>query len=164
VYNVHPSVTVDDLRLFVAGLAVQFVSCFSVRPLRRRNESESDPLTDRKAFRLCILAADRDRLLDESKWPVSIIISEWSYINRADKRQKLNQCGLDRTDEDEHLTSINNSDPHSANGTGAAAAANGGNGGGDLTPDVMDTTGADPVAAIRGENQVISTNQHAGVC
>ena len=42
--NIDPSVTVDDLHLFVAGLTVQVVSCFSVRPRRRRNESESDPL------------------------------------------------------------------------------------------------------------------------
>jgi len=168
--NVDPSVTVDDLRLFVAGLTVQVVSCFSVRPRRRRNESESDPLTDRKAFRLCILAADRDRLLDESKWPESIIISEWFHVNQADKRQKLNQRGPGRTDEDARLTSINNcdSDRHSATVTAAAAAAaDSDSGGGDLTPDVMDTTdttGADLAVAICGEDQVTSINQHDGEC
>jgi len=172
--NVDPSVTVDDLRLFVAGLTVQVVSCFSVRPRRRRNESESDPLTGRKAFRLCILAADRDRLLDESKWPESIIISEWYHVNQADKRQNLNQDGPGRTVEDTQLTSISNSDSVrpvvqpsatvAAAATTAAADGGGGRGGGDFNSDVMDTTGDDLAVAIRGEDQVTSINQQDGDC
>jgi len=85
--NVHPSVEVDDLRLFVAGLSVQVVSCFAVKPRRRRDESEVESTADRKAFRLCIAASDRDRLLDESKWPESIVISEWYHINPARERR-----------------------------------------------------------------------------
>ena len=41
-------------------------------------------ITDRKAFRLCIAEADCDKLLDESKWPSSIVISAWYYKNPTD--------------------------------------------------------------------------------
>jgi len=73
--NVHPSVEVDDLRLFVTSLSVQVLSCFTVKPRRRRQDHEAPD--DRKAFRLCIAAADRGRLLDDSKWPEYVTISEW---------------------------------------------------------------------------------------
>ena len=83
--NVHPSVKEDDLSFFVAGLSVKVVSCFPVKPRRRRDET--GPITDRKAFRLCIPAEDRARLLDDTKWPESIVISEWYHVNPADRRQ-----------------------------------------------------------------------------
>ena len=78
--NLNTSVTVDDLRKHVAGLSVNVLSCFVAKPRRRRNEM------DRKAFRLCIADADRDHLLDESQWPQYDIISEWFFLNPADRR------------------------------------------------------------------------------
>jgi len=39
------------------------------------------PVRDRKAFRLCIAEEDCTRLLDASKWPDSIVISEWFYVS-----------------------------------------------------------------------------------
>lgn len=90
--NVHPSVEVDDLRLYVTGLSVQVLTCFKAKPRRRRYES--DESADRKAFRLCIAAADRERLLDESKWPESIVISEWYHINPT---QRTNEQTVQRT-------------------------------------------------------------------
>ena len=38
--NVHPSVELDDLRLFVTGLSVEVLTCFPVKPRRRRYESD----------------------------------------------------------------------------------------------------------------------------
>jgi len=78
--NLNTSVTVDDLRKHVARLSVNVLSCFVAKPRRRRNEM------DRKAFRLCIADADRDHLLDESQWPQYDIISEWFFLNPADRR------------------------------------------------------------------------------
>lgn len=95
--NVHPSVEVDDLRLYVTGLSVQVLTCFKAKPRRRRYES--DESADRKAFRLCIAAADRERLLDESKWPESIVISEWYHINPT---QRTNEQTVQRTVADIH--------------------------------------------------------------
>ena len=55
-----------------------------------RLRGESGPITDRAAFRLCIAAVDCQRLLDDSQWPESVIISEWFYIKpTADRRQRL---------------------------------------------------------------------------
>ena len=71
------------------------LTCFPVKPRRRRYESEVSD--DRKAFRLCIAATDRDRLLDESKWPESIVISEWYHINPAVRTQRgSEQVTMDR--------------------------------------------------------------------
>ena len=75
--NIDVSYDADDVRSFVSSLAVTVVSCFQVKPRRRRDES--GPVNDRRAFRLCIDDADRDRLLDASKWPDSVIISQWYY-------------------------------------------------------------------------------------
>jgi len=63
------------------------VSCFEVQPRRRRGELV--PITDRKAFRLCVDEADRDRLLDESNWPDSVMISEWYFLDPADRRRRV---------------------------------------------------------------------------
>ena len=49
--------------------------------------NEPGPVTNRKAFRLCIATEDRARLLDESRWPDSIVISEWYYLNPANRVQ-----------------------------------------------------------------------------
>ena len=88
--NVDPSVTTDDLAAFVRSMSVSVISCFRATP--RRFRGESGPITDRAAFRLCIAAADRQRLLDDSQWPESVIISEWFYIKpTADRRQRAAQ-------------------------------------------------------------------------
>ena len=76
--NVSTLHNADDIRSFVSGMSINVISCFEVKPRRRRNEEEGDT-DDRKAFRLCIRADDRDRLLDSSKWPSSIAISQWYF-------------------------------------------------------------------------------------
>ena len=77
--NVDPECDVDNVRSFVSSLSVNVLSCFTAEPRRRRNETEGVPILDRKAFRLCIADSDRDRLLDPSKWPDSVVISEWFH-------------------------------------------------------------------------------------
>jgi len=51
-----------------------------------RNETE--PVGDRAAFRLCIPDKGRNRLLNESMWPDSVVITEWCHVNIARKRQR----------------------------------------------------------------------------
>jgi len=65
--NVDPAYDVDNVRAFVFSLSINVLSCFAAVPRQRRNESL--PIVDCKAFRLCIADADRQRLLDDSKWP-----------------------------------------------------------------------------------------------
>ena len=55
----------DYVQRYVSSLAVNVLSCFPTKPRRRRDENE--PVTDRKAFRLCIDANDQDKLLDPAK-------------------------------------------------------------------------------------------------
>ena len=93
--NVHPSVSENDIRSFVAGLSVQVVSCFAVKPRRRRTRNETGLIEDRKTFRLCIVAEDQDRLLDDTKWPESVVISEWYYVNLANRKQATNEPAVD---------------------------------------------------------------------
>ena len=73
--NVGTSYTADDIRAFVSSMSISVISCFEVKPCRKRNDEGET--TDRKAFRLCIWAEDQDRTLDPSKWPRSIMISAW---------------------------------------------------------------------------------------
>jgi len=80
--NVDPSCDVNDIKAFVSDLSVNVLSCFRVAPRRRRGEIGLT--TDRRAFRLCIAVADQDRLLDDSKWPESVTISKWYYIDPSD--------------------------------------------------------------------------------
>ena len=89
--NVAVSHNADDIRSFVSSMAINVISCFEVKPRRRRDEK--GVINDRKAFRLCIRADDQDRLLDPSKWPSSIAISKWFFKAPADaasdKRRRL---------------------------------------------------------------------------
>jgi len=83
--NLNISVTADDVRKFVTGhMSVSVFSCFNVKPRRWRHESE--PVNDRRAFCLCIAEKDRDLLLDESKWPDSVIVLEWFHVNPSNRR------------------------------------------------------------------------------
>jgi len=84
--NLSTSITEDDLKQFVIGMSVDVKSCFRVKPRRFRDEKE--PIKDRAAFRLCIADKDRNLLLDDSKWPESIVISEWFHINPTNRRQR----------------------------------------------------------------------------
>jgi hypothetical protein len=86
--NVDTSCSVDDMKAFVSSMAVQVISCYDAKPRRRGS------VYDRKAFRLCISESDRDRMLDETKWPDSVIISEWYFKPRPteDKRIRLDEA------------------------------------------------------------------------
>jgi len=83
--NVDVSFSPDDVQRYVSGFPVNVLSCFTAKPRRRRYENE--PITDRKAFRLCIDANDQDKLLDPAKWPDSITIAEWYHLSSSASRQ-----------------------------------------------------------------------------
>ena len=67
------------------SLSVTVVSCFKVKPRRAPDESESD-VKDRRAFRLCIFDEDRDRLLDQTMWPDSVVVLEWFFKFQQDEQ------------------------------------------------------------------------------
>ena len=87
--NLSSFCTVDDISAYVRKeLATHVISCFEVKPRRRRYEESAD---DRKAFRLCIRQDDRNRLLDPALWPDSVMVSDWFFKSQSegDKRQRL---------------------------------------------------------------------------
>jgi len=79
--NVSMNCGVKDIVSLVRSMSVDVVSCHEVKSRRRRNESSSD---NRRAFRLCIWEDERDRLLDSSKWPMSVTVSTWFFKQRRD--------------------------------------------------------------------------------
>ena len=79
--NVHLACNEEDMRSYVTSQGIEVFSCFTTDPRRRRNETIED-VQDRKAFRLCINAADCERLLDPNTWPDSIRVSEWFFRNK----------------------------------------------------------------------------------
>lgn len=89
--NVSTDCSVDDIKSFVSGLSVKVLTCYEVKPRRRRGDDEV--ISDRKAFRLCICDEDRNRLLDDSVWPDSVSISEWFFKSqqRAEQEQQMDK-------------------------------------------------------------------------
>lgn len=85
--NIGPSHTVNDVRKFVSSLSVRVLSCFEVKPRKRR----VDYMPDRKAFRLCILSEDRDKLFDENKWPMHITLSDWFFKPKDSEAENTNR-------------------------------------------------------------------------
>lgn len=77
--NVKSTFTAENLQKFVEDLGVTVISCFSVDSRRRRYETKKDA-EDRNAFRLCIKAEDREKLIVAEKWPEYVCVSEWYYI------------------------------------------------------------------------------------
>jgi hypothetical protein len=52
------------------------ISCFEAIPRNRRSDNYTN---ERKAFRLCINYDHRKKLLDSSRWPDSVVVSEWFF-------------------------------------------------------------------------------------
>jgi len=74
--NVGMQHSATELRTFVSKMGVRVLSCFEVKPRRRRFELNPP---SRKAFRLCVADSDRGVLLDANKWPNHITVSEWYF-------------------------------------------------------------------------------------
>ena len=86
--NVSSNCDADDVRRFAEALSVRVFTCFPVTSRSRRRDDDDDDddeqvIPDRLAFRLCIAADDRERLLDASKWPESVLIRPWFRIPPA---------------------------------------------------------------------------------
>ena len=103
--NLSVSYSVNDIRSFITTMGVDVISCFDVKPRRRRNESS--PATNRKAFRVCISADDRERFLDESQWPDSVMIYEWFFKSSQPPAEKrlLMEDRLEGVGSGDHVSS-----------------------------------------------------------
>lgn len=103
--NVDLSVTVDALTDYIKTKNISVVSVFQVKPRRRRNETT---VTDRRAFRVCIDYSDQDKLLDESTWPSSVIISDWYHKPRPQTDNNTQQHDVPTINTDMDATVIVN--------------------------------------------------------
>jgi len=82
--NVKATCSVDQIKTFIErSVAVKVVSCFEVRPRRRRNDD--DDAVNRKAFRVCVYDDDRQRLLNATAWPDSVVVSEWYFKQKTER-------------------------------------------------------------------------------
>jgi hypothetical protein len=78
--NVDKAVTVEQMRAFVTGLSVEVLSLFEAKPRQPLRFISAETMVDcTTAFRLCINKDHCDRLLDDTKWPAFISVSEWSF-------------------------------------------------------------------------------------
>jgi hypothetical protein len=87
--NVNNTVSVSMMHGFITNeLSVDVLSLFETKPRQRRHlisassSSSSDGLN--KAFRLCINKEHCDQLLDDSKWPANISVSNWFFKSAMD--------------------------------------------------------------------------------
>jgi len=85
--NVNISCSSEDIKSFVKAQSINVVTCFKVKPRRRRDDTE---VADSRAFRLCIHADDRERLLDAAIWPDTVVVSDW-YFKPQQNNQQNNQ-------------------------------------------------------------------------
>jgi hypothetical protein len=89
--NVDPACSISDLCNHVTALSVEVISCYEAKPRRRRTDDENTVVTDRTAFRLCINSADCDKLLDDTKWPAHVYISEWYFKSSVTRHTPVAQ-------------------------------------------------------------------------
>jgi len=74
IFSITLTETIHNYCDFVSDLNV--ISCFEVKPRKRRSDSGDDPVC-RKAFRLCINRNDRDQLLEANKLPANFVIYDY---------------------------------------------------------------------------------------
>ena len=78
--NVDKAVTVEQMHAFVTGLSVEVLSLFEAKPRQHLRFVSADTLVDcTTVFRLCVNKDYCDCLLDDTKWPAFISVSEWSF-------------------------------------------------------------------------------------
>jgi len=109
--NIGMSCTEMDMKSFISSLSVNAVSCFEVKPRRRRNEAVDQ--IKRKAFRVCVYENQLHHLLNADIWPDSVTISEW-YFKPKDPSESTQQGAVHVTGDNRYRVD---------DGAAAAAAA-----------------------------------------
>lgn len=72
--NVGADVNVDDIKSFLQGSGVRVETCFTTKTwMHPSNDVEV------AAFRLCIHADDKPKLLSPDFWPAGVVIRDWKF-------------------------------------------------------------------------------------
>ena len=93
--NLDNTCDADKLTSFVKKLKVRLLSCYEVKPRTSRWQREHGIIPDHRAFRVCINRADKDRFLDDSKWPSDVTVSTWYSMKRAEERGRADVQDVD---------------------------------------------------------------------
>ena len=70
--NIDSVYSESDVSDYIHSLGVQVLSCFELNSQQRR------PLGN-KAFRVCIVASDKQKLCDSDSWSVGVTLREWIH-------------------------------------------------------------------------------------
>lgn len=74
--NISATGCVNDIVDHARNQGIDVISCFEAKPRIRHSDNYTN---NRKAFRLCISSKHRDKLLNSSSWPDSVVVSEWFF-------------------------------------------------------------------------------------
>lgn len=75
--NIDSSYSAEDIQDHIRSLGVRVVTCFELPRSTRQP-------TDNKAFRVCIIAADKDKLFSSENWSVGVTLREWLHKPKKD--------------------------------------------------------------------------------
>lgn len=118
--NIDTSCNAEDITQYVQSQGIAVISCFEVQPRHRRHETTWN---DRKAFRLCIRDDQCDKLLEASRWPDSVTISEWFFKSQQPQQPSHGANLSTQVDKRQHAETsdqcILHSDITNENNTGA---------------------------------------------
>jgi hypothetical protein len=70
--NIDSCYTVENVEEYIQSIGVRILTCFELK------NADRQPL-DNKAFRICIVAEDKQKLCDSERWAVGISLREWTH-------------------------------------------------------------------------------------
>jgi hypothetical protein len=70
--NIDSVYSTKDIEEYIRSLGVHLISCFELK------HADRQPM-DNKAFRVCVIAADKDKLCDTNNWSVGVSLREWFH-------------------------------------------------------------------------------------
>jgi hypothetical protein len=75
--NIDCSYSVSDVEDYIRSLGVRILTCFELK-------SSSTSPSDNKAFRVCIVDDDRNKLCDCDNWAIGVSIRVWTHKPKKD--------------------------------------------------------------------------------
>ena len=70
--NIDSAYSVADIEDYIRSLDVRVLSCYELK------QSVKQP-ADNKAFRVCIVASDKQKLCDSNNWSIGVSLREWVH-------------------------------------------------------------------------------------
>ena len=70
--NIDQEYSLEDVSDYIKSLGIRLLTCYEL-PRSGRQSADS------KSFRLCIIAEDKDKLLDQSNWYVGVTLRNWVH-------------------------------------------------------------------------------------